>query len=44
LYNAACAELDVALALDALSDEAGAAAARVRADAVFGPLDCVNPV
>ena len=43
-YNAACAELDVALAYEARGDAAGAAAARSRADAVLGPLGSVNPV
>ena len=44
LVNAACAELDVALALDAIGDEEAAVAARARADAVLAPLGCVNPV
>ena len=44
LVNAGCAELDVALALDAIGDEEAAKAARARADAVLAPLGCVNPV
>ncbi len=43
-YSAACAELDVALALDALGDADGAAGARSRAGAVLAPLGCVNAV
>ena len=43
-YLAACAELDVALAFDALGDAGAAAAARDRANVVLVPLGCVNPV
>jgi class 3 adenylate cyclase len=42
-YDAACVALEVATALDAAGDEAGAAEARERAPDVLGPLGCVNP-
>jgi class 3 adenylate cyclase/tetratricopeptide (TPR) repeat protein len=42
-YDAACVELEIARALAAVGDAAGAEAARARADAVLGPLGVVNP-
>jgi tetratricopeptide (TPR) repeat protein len=42
-YGAACAELDLALAYDALRETGPAADARERARAVLEPLGCVNP-
>jgi len=42
-YDAACVALEVATALEAVGDEAGAAEASERAAAVLGPLGCVNP-
>jgi tetratricopeptide (TPR) repeat protein len=42
-YAAACAELDLALALEATGNGRGADEARTRAAAVLGPLGCVNP-
>jgi len=44
VYNAACAELDLARAHELAGDGAAAAAARDRADAVLVPLRCVNPI
>ncbi|TML67768.1 MAG: hypothetical protein E6G14_11490 [Actinobacteria bacterium] len=43
-YAAACAELDLALALAAAGDSRGAEEARDRAATVLEPLGCVNPV
>jgi hypothetical protein len=42
-FTVACLDLDVAEALDAAGDAAGAAAARARAASVLEPLGCVNP-
>jgi len=42
-YLAACAELDLALALEAAGDSGGAADARASAQTVLTPLGCVNP-
>ena len=41
-FRAACLDLDLARALDAAGRPAEAVAARDRADAVLGPLGCVN--
>ena len=43
IYRAACLELELAAALDALGQAAGGSAARARAAAVLEPLGCVNP-
>ncbi len=43
-YAAACAELDLALALEAAGDPRGGEEARERAATVLEPLGCVNPV
>jgi class 3 adenylate cyclase len=43
-YAAACAELDLALAYEAVGDGSGAAEARGKARAFLEPLGCVNPI
>jgi class 3 adenylate cyclase/tetratricopeptide (TPR) repeat protein len=43
MYDAAVLDLDLARALETAGDEAGAAEARARANAVLEPLGCVNP-
>lgn len=42
-YDAACLELDLARALEAAGDAAGAEKAKARAASVLEPLGCVNP-
>jgi hypothetical protein len=42
-YDAACLELDLARALEAAGEAAGAEETRARAAAVLEPLGCVNP-
>jgi len=43
VYGAACLELDLARALDAVGDAAGAGDVRTRAASVLEPLRCVHP-
>jgi tetratricopeptide (TPR) repeat protein len=42
-YDAACLELDLARALEAMGQKAAAQKAQARAAAVLEPLGCVNP-